>query len=83
LVDVDMVDGTTLSARCEHPLGSSENPLTRPQIEQKLRTYAEGVLSAAQVAKLIGAIDSLQDLSSVGELMNLLRAAPPAMAAAE
>jgi 2-methylcitrate dehydratase PrpD len=83
LVDVDMVDGATLSARCEHPLGSSENPLTRAQIEQKLRTYAEGVLSAAQVAKLIGAIDSVQDLGSVGELMNLLRAVPPAMAAAE
>lgn len=83
LIHVDMADGATLSARCEHPLGSSENPLTRPQIEQKLRTYAEGVLSAAQVAKLIAAIDSLQDLGSVGELMNLLRAAPRAMAAAE
>ena len=43
-VDSSMDDGRrTLSARCEHPLGSSENPLSRPQIEQKFTTYAQGV----------------------------------------
>ena len=33
-VDVAMADGATVSARCEHPLGSFENPLSRAQIEQ-------------------------------------------------
>ena len=41
IVDIEMADGATLSARCEHPLGSFENPLSRAQIEQKFRTYAK------------------------------------------
>jgi 2-methylcitrate dehydratase PrpD len=71
-----MTDGRTLSARCEHPRGSYENPLSRAQIEEKFRTYAHGVLSAAHVDAVIGAVDRLEDLGSVRELMNMLRAAP-------
>jgi len=82
-VDIDTADGATLSARCEHPLGSYQNPLSRAQIEQKFRTYAKGVLPDPHVAELIGAINRLQDFGPVGGLMELLRAAPRAMAAAE
>src|SRR6266852_5162685 len=38
-------DGTTLTARCDHPRGSVENPLSRGEVEGKFRTYAEGVLA--------------------------------------
>ena len=47
LVEIDTVDGSLLSARCEHPLGARENPMSRAQIEQKFRTYAEGFLPDA------------------------------------
>ena len=40
-VDIEMADGATLSARCEHPLGAYENPVSRAQIEHKFRTYAQ------------------------------------------
>jgi len=83
IVDIALDDGATLSARCEHPLGSSENPLSRAQIEDKFRGYAKGVLSDAQVADVLGAVARLQDFGSVHKLMTLLRAAPRAMAAAE
>jgi 2-methylcitrate dehydratase PrpD len=85
-VDIEMADGATLSARCEHPLGSFENPLSRAQIENKFRTYADGVLRDADVADVIGAVDRLEDFASVRDLMDLLRATPGsarAMAAAE
>jgi len=82
-VEVETADGASLSARCEHPLGSFKNPLARGQIEQKFRTYAKGVLSDAHIADVIGAIDRLEDFGSVRRLMDLLRAAPRAMAAAE
>jgi 2-methylcitrate dehydratase PrpD len=82
-VDVDTADGATFSARCEHPLGSYENPLSRSQIERKFRTYAEGVLPDTHVADVLGAVERLEDFSSVAELVDLLRAAPRAMAAAE
>jgi 2-methylcitrate dehydratase PrpD len=82
-VDIDTADGATLSARCEHPLGSYENPLSRAQIQQKFRTYAKGALPDAHVTDVIGAVERLEDFGSVGRLMELLSAAPRAMAAAE
>ena len=82
-VDIDMEDGTTLSARCEHPLGGPENPLSRTQIEDKFKSYAAGVLPEGAIADVLGAVDRLEDFGSVRRLMTLLRATPRAMAAAE
>ncbi len=85
-VDIAMTDGSVLSARCEHPLGAFENPLSRAQVEQKFRTYAAGVLPDTHVSDVIQAVNRLEDFGSVRELMDLLRAAtvaPHAMAAAE
>ena len=83
IVDIEMADGATLSARCEHPLGSFENPLSRAQIEQKFRTYAQDFLPDAHIADVIAAVDRLEDFGSVRRLMDVLRAVPRAMAAAE
>jgi 2-methylcitrate dehydratase PrpD len=82
-VAVETAGGGTFSARCEHPLGSFENPLSRAQIEQKFRTYAEAVLPDAQIADVIGTVDRLENFGSIRKLMDLLRATPRAMAAAE
>ena len=69
-------DGATLTARCEHPRGSFENPLSRAQIESKFRTYADGVLAPSAITETIGAIGDLESLSSVRKLMDMLRAVP-------
>ena len=82
-VDVETADGAIFSERCEHPLGSYENPLSRTQIEQKFRTYAEGTLADAATSEVIGAVDRLEDFGSVRKLMDLLRPVQRAMAAAE
>jgi len=84
VVDIEMVDGTLLSAECEHPLGAPENPLSRAQIEEKFRTYAAGVLSDANACAVIEAVDRLEEFGSVRKLMDLLRAetAPRAIATA-
>ncbi|MGE0034559.1 MAG: MmgE/PrpD family protein [Xanthobacteraceae bacterium] len=70
------IDGTTLTARCDHPRGSPENPLSRAQIEEKFRTYADGVLSPSVIAATIDMVGGLENLASVGQLMDLLRTAP-------
>jgi 2-methylcitrate dehydratase PrpD len=75
VAEIDM-DGATLKARCEHPRGSPENPLSRAQIEGKFRTYAEGVLSATAIAGTIDAVANLEKLGSVRKLMEALRAPP-------
>jgi 2-methylcitrate dehydratase PrpD len=83
IVDVETEGGAVFSARCEHPLGSHENPLSRSQIEQKFRSYACGVIADADVAELIAGVNGIEELGSVRRLMQLLGAPRRAMAAAE
>src|ERR1700737_4800504 len=70
-------DGPTLTARCDHPRGSAENPLSRGEIEGKFRTYADGVLTPSAVAGTIDAVGDLESLPSVRKLMDMLRASAP------
>jgi 2-methylcitrate dehydratase PrpD len=69
-------EGKTLTARCDHPRGSAENPLSWAQIESKFRTYADGVLAPAGIAGAIDAVGDLENLGSTRKLMDMLRAAP-------
>ncbi len=79
--EVEMADGTKFSARCDHPRGSPENPLSRAQIVEKLRTYAPDRISAAAIDEVVRSVDRLEDLSSVSWLMEILRAEPVAQRA--
>jgi 2-methylcitrate dehydratase PrpD len=75
VVEAETTDGKTLSVRCEHSKGSPENRLTRTQIEEKFRTYAKGVLPAAQIEEVISTVTRLEELKSARRLMDLLRPA--------
>jgi 2-methylcitrate dehydratase PrpD len=68
-------EGRLLTARCEHPRGAPENPLTWRQIESKFRTYAQGALAAPVIAATIEAVGDLEHLASVRALMDMLRTA--------
>jgi 2-methylcitrate dehydratase PrpD len=76
VVEIEARDGSTLSARCDHPRGSAENPLSRAQIEKKFRTYAPARLAAAAIDAIVAAVDGLEEFGSVASLMDTLRAAP-------
>jgi 2-methylcitrate dehydratase PrpD len=76
VVDIEMAGGATLRARCDHPRGSLENPLSRAQVEDKFRTYATERLPPARVEEVIEAVNALEDLASVAALMDLLRQGP-------
>lgn len=73
IVRLTTTGGRTQTARCEHPLGSSENPLSRGQIEDKFRTYARTCLNEGRIEAVIAAINGLEKLESVTTLMALLR----------
>jgi 2-methylcitrate dehydratase PrpD len=81
-VELILDDGTRLSARCDHPLGSFQNPLSRAQVERKFRNYATGVLSERRIEEVVSAVGALEDFGSVRKLMALLRAMPRARAVA-
>jgi 2-methylcitrate dehydratase PrpD len=76
VVEIEATDGSTLSARCDHPRGSADNPLSRAQIEKKFRTYAAARLAAADIDAIVAAVDGLEEFGSVASLMDTLRAAP-------
>ena len=72
-VEIETKSGETLSARCDHPLGSPENPLSAAQIREKLETCAAYSLPAARVDDVVAAVDDIQALGSVRDLMELMR----------
>jgi len=76
VVEIEMTDGKVLTARCEHPRGSFENPLSRAQIEKKFRVYAPDRISATAIDEVLGAVDRLEDYGSAKKLMDALRSAP-------
>ncbi len=76
VVEIAMAGGATLQARCDHPRGSFENPLSRAQVEDKFRTYAEDRLPAPRIEDVIDAVNGLEELASVRKLMDMLRHGP-------
>jgi 2-methylcitrate dehydratase PrpD len=75
-VEIDMTEGQVFATRCEHARGSYENPLTRAEIEAKFRTYAKDLLPEAKADAVIASVNRLESLSSVRELMDMMRATP-------
>jgi 2-methylcitrate dehydratase PrpD len=74
IVQVRMNNGETLQTRCDHTLGSPENPLSTEQVRAKFRYYATPVLGEAKVAKALDLITNLETQSSIRPLLSLLRA---------
>ena len=73
VVEAEMADGRTIKVRSDIPRGSPENPLTRAQIEAKFRSYAKGRLAPARIDEVVNAVTHLEEIPSVGKLMDLLR----------
>jgi len=79
-VEVRMTDGTTLTDRRTCAKGDPDDPLTRVEIQEKLRTATTGLLPTAQVDRIIALVDDLEHLADMRDLAAALRA--PAASAA-
>ena len=75
IAQIERKDGSVVSARCEHPRGTVENPLTHAQIEDKFRTYAAALLPGSQIDGVIEAVANLEQLGSARTLIERLEAA--------
>ncbi len=75
VAEIVTTDGRTLIQRCDHPLGTPENPLSRAQVEDKFRTYAAPLLPPETAEHVIAAIGRLEELDNARMLIDLLRAA--------
>jgi len=73
-VEVRMLSGTTVTDRRTCAKGDPDDPLSRAEIHEKLRTATTGLLPAKQVDRIIALVDELEDLADVRELATALRA---------
>jgi hypothetical protein len=78
-IEVDLVDGRTLSRFVEQSLGNLKRPLSDRQLDDKFREQAVLALPAAQVEALIDRCWIIDEIADVGELVRL---AVPAEASA-
>jgi 2-methylcitrate dehydratase PrpD len=72
---VKLRDGRTIERTEEFAKGQPENPLTRDELVEKFGRLAGAVIPKSAVGELVRMIDGLEDLSDVGALTPLLRAA--------
>jgi 2-methylcitrate dehydratase PrpD len=73
-VEIRTIDGSVHADRRAAPKGDPSDPLTRAEIEEKLRTAAAGFLSADAVKRIITLVGGLENVRDVRELMGALRA---------
>ena len=73
VAEIDTTSGITVTARCDHPLGSPKNPLSASQIDEKLRICAAYRLPDSRVDELAGAVNDIESVTSVRDLMALMR----------
>jgi len=72
-VEIRTVDGDVQSDRRAAPKGDPPDPLTRAEIEEKLRTAAAGFMEAAQVKRIIALVSNLERVADARELTAALR----------
>src|SRR5258708_33845745 len=73
-IEIRTVDGAVHTDRRAAPKGDPSDPLTRAEIEDKLRTASAGFLSADATERIIDLVGSLESLGNVRELLAGLRA---------
>ena len=68
-VEVTLAGGRVLRERQDRPRGGPDAPLTREEIEAKFRGNAALVLDAAQVERVIVAVNGLTASASLADLL--------------
>ena len=73
-LEIRTTDGAVHADRRAAPKGDPSDPLTRGEIEEKLRTAASGFLPDATVKRIIALAGNLESVADVRELTRALRA---------
>jgi 2-methylcitrate dehydratase PrpD len=75
LVEIQMKDGKSYTDQRMVAKGDAADPLSRAEIQDKLRTAAKGVIAGTAVDRIISLVDRLDQLGNVRELLDAVRAA--------
>ena len=76
-VTITMEDGSQYSTVVDNPKGDKRNPVTHNDVENKFRELAAPILkNDAQLRKIIGYINRLEESADVSELIDLANSSP-------
>ena len=73
IVEVTLVDGTSLREHTTAVRGTAANPMTRDEVVAKCRDLMSPVLGVATTAKLIAKTLDLENMKNIAELRPLLQ----------
>jgi 2-methylcitrate dehydratase PrpD len=84
-IEVETVDGRRLTASVPFSKGLPENPMSPAEVEEKFRYLVDPVMPKGSSDAIIRAVDGIEKIDEIGDLVRLLIAppAPGARAAAE
>lgn len=74
VVEIRTTDGASWTDRRTAARGDPADPLTRAEIQDKLRTAAAGLLTRAAVERVIALVDDLELVGDVRDLLSAVRA---------
>jgi 2-methylcitrate dehydratase PrpD len=74
LVEIKTTAGVTHTDRRLVAKGDAADPLSRAEIQAKLRTAAKGVIASAAVDRIVALVDGLESVDNVRELLDAVRA---------
>lgn len=72
-VEVHTTDGAVHVDERQCAKGDPDDPLTRAEIVEKLRTASAGTLPEARVDRIVAMVDGLEDVGDMRELLGALR----------
>src|SRR5207237_9148256 len=76
LVELRMRDGSAAVRRVEQPVGSAARPLSSQQLRAKYRDCARSVLEEPAMDRSLAALEALESLPTVAELVEQLTPSP-------
>lgn len=65
---VTLIDGTEITSRIDHAVGSADRPLTDENIESKFRALTEAVLGSARAERVLAMCHGAETLEQVAEI---------------
>ncbi|MBI2907931.1 MAG: MmgE/PrpD family protein [Chloroflexi bacterium] len=71
-VEIRTRSGNSYSCLMDYPKGDTKNPMTQEEVEAKFRNLASKVMAEAQIRQVIRAVDGLEEVEDIGQLMELL-----------
>ena len=71
-ITITLTGGEVLKKKIDAPRGMPENPVGREVIEKKFSEASHGRLAPEQQEKVVAAVNTLEKISSISEITNLL-----------